>query len=148
MVSGFIVSNPLLSITLISFFLTLGVTLVYKYTTDQNKLKSIREELKTIRKDMKENKADTKKMMALQKRSMEISMDQMKHTLKPTLITMLPILILFAWLQKLLPSDKIIFNLPFSIPKPGLNEGFGWVGIYIITSIVFSLIMRKILKVH
>ena len=97
---------------------------------------------------MNEIKSDTKKVMDLQKRSMEISMEQMKHTLKPTLITMLPILIIFSWLQKTLPNTQVILNLPFSIPKPGLNSGFGWVGVYIITSIIFSLVMRKILKVH
>ena len=144
MANNFIVSNPLLSITIISFFLTLVVTLVYKFTTDQNKLKGIKEELKTIRKDMKENKNDTNKMMDLQKRSMGISMEQMKHTLKPTLITMIPILIIFSWLQKTLPNTQVILNLPFSIPKMGLNNGFGWVGIYIITSIIFSIIMIKV----
>lgn len=128
--------------------MTLITTLIYKYTTDQAKLKSFREELKSIRKEMTNSKNDPKKLNDLQKRSMEISMDQFKHSLKPMIITMFPAIIAFSFLNKLLLPGTIILKLPFSIPKIGSNDGFGWLGVYLLTSIIFSTLLRKLLKVH
>ena len=148
MAINFIVANPLISVISLSFLISLITTLVYKFTTDQNKLRVIREELKTIRKDMVEAKNDPKRMQELQSRSMEISMEQFKHGLKPMLITWLPAIIIFGFINKSLPADKIVWKLPFNLPKIGSNEGFGWLGVYILSSLVFSTVLRKLFKVY
>ena len=46
--------HPALAILLISFLITLLITLVYKYTTDQKKMKRIKAEMKENQKKLKE----------------------------------------------------------------------------------------------
>ncbi len=129
--------SPLGGLFLVSFVLTLLVTVVYKYMTDQELLKSIKEEMKEIRKEMKEFREDPKKMMELQKKSMEKSMVQMKNSFKPMLITFIPLILVFGWLRKVYEVTEVSFL--------GISS---WLMIYIIFSIIFSITLRKFLKVH
>lgn len=146
--ANFIASNPLLSITSISFVVTLVTTLIYKYTTDQVKLKQVREDIKRHQEDLKKNQHDPKKVAELRDKLMALSFEPLKLTLKPLLITMVPALVVFAWIRNSVDPSKVILNLPFNFPKIGDNSGFGWLGVYIITSVIFSTILRKVLKVY
>ena len=133
---GLIGMSPLGGILLISFILTLVITLLYKVFTDQKALKAIKDEMKEMRNEMKEFKQDPQKMIELQKRSMQKSLEQMKHTIKPMLITMIPLIIIFSWLRSTYTDmGALIF-------------GLSWLWIYILSSIIFSIILRKVLKVH
>jgi uncharacterized membrane protein (DUF106 family) len=76
-------------------------------------------------------------MAELNKRSMEKSMTQMKHTMKPTLITMLPLILVFTWLRAEYTVKQVAFL--------GITS---WLWIYIIFSLVISITIRKLLKVH
>ena len=129
--------SPLGGLFIISFLLTLLVTLVYKHMTDQELLKSIKEEMKELREEMKRFKEDPKKMMELQKESMEKSMVQMKNTFKPMLITFIPLILVFGWLREKYELIDISFL--------GITS---WLWIYIIFSIILSTTLRKFLKVH
>lgn len=140
--------SPAFGVFIVSIIMTLIVTIVYKYVTNQKKLKEMKEEMKVIRQEMKECKDDHQKLMALQKKSFERSMEQMKHTMKPMLITFIPLIIVFGWLRGTFTAETVLWELPFNIPKLGSNEGFGWLGIYIIVSLIFSTIFRKIMKVY
>jgi len=104
--------------------------------TDQELLKSIKEEMKEIRKDIKLASQDPEKMAELNKRSMEKSMTQMKHTMKPTLVTMLPLLLVFTWLRTTYAETGAILF------------GLSWLWSYVIISLVFRLVLRKLKKVH
>ncbi len=106
--------DPFLSILIITFIITLISTLIYKKMTDQEVLKSIKQEMKEIRNQMKEFKHDTEKVSELQKKSMEKSMMQFKQTMKPMFITMIPILIIFAWFYSHLSFYPIMPNEEFS----------------------------------
>ena len=148
MATEFIVKNPLISIAVLSLLITLAVTIIYKFTTNQKRLKELKDDMKRMRDDMKKYQTDPKKMMELQQESMKKSFEQMKHTLLPTFITMVPILVIFAWIRSSLSDKTVILQFPFNIPKIGDNSGFGWIGIYVITSIVFSIVLRKLFKVY
>ncbi len=133
---GIIENDPLSGILLISFILTFIITLSYKLLTNQKALKAIKDEVKELRNEMKEFKEDPKKMMELQKRSLQKSMEQMKYTIKPMLFTMIPLVIVFGWLRSTYASyGDLIF-------------GLSWIWVYIISSVIYSLILRKILRVH
>ncbi|HLC56565.1 MAG TPA: EMC3/TMCO1 family protein [Candidatus Nanoarchaeia archaeon] len=144
----FIEDQPIIFITLVSLGLTLIVTLIYKFTTNQTVIKASKEEMKRIREELKANKGNNEKLMELNKRSLELSMEQMKHSFKPMIITFLPVILVFAWMRKYFSDSKVILNFGFNIPKMGDNTGLGWIGIYILTSLVFSFILRKLLKVE
>ena len=121
----------------ISFLLTLLITIVYKYMTDQELLKSIKEEMKELRGEMKEFREDPQKMMELQKRSMEKSVIQMKNTFKPMIVTFIPLILVFSWLREVYDSIEINFL--------GISS---WLIIYIIFSVIFSVTLRKLMRVH
>ena len=134
------------NIIVISFILTLIVDLSMKFLSNQKAMKFLKEEAESIRKEITNFKHDPQKMMELQKKQVESSMKYMKHSLTPTAFTLLPLLVIFNWLRNTFPSGETLINLPFAIPLIG--SGLGWLGTYIISSIIFNLILRKLLKLH
>ena len=102
--------NPLIAVILISLIISIIITVVYKYVTDQKRMKELKDTIKTNQKRMKELKDDPKKVMEVQKKTMEINMELMKHSFKPTIITLLPIIIIFGWLN---------MNMGFMPIQPG-----------------------------
>lgn len=133
-------------ILLISAVLTFLITLSYKYLTDQEKMSHLKSEQKRFQEEMKANRDDKEKMMEIQKESMKVSMEYMKHSFRPMLYTFLPLILIFGWVRNLYPAVegvKVIL-----IPKLWWGGGLGWLGTYIIASIFFSTIFRKMLKVH
>jgi len=128
--------SPAASLLIISLILTLLVTIIYKYTTDQKFLKEAKEEMKILQKEMKEFKDNPSKIMEKQKVLWEKNMKIMMHTLKSSLYTLIPLLIIFSWLRAIYqPKGDILF-------------GLGWIWVYILSSIIFSLLIRKVLKIH
>jgi len=94
---GFFDLHPALSIFIVSFGITLIITLAYKYLTNQKEMKELKLEMKSMQKEMKTSKDDPKKMMAINKKMMAKNMKYMKQSFKPTLYTFLPIILIFAW---------------------------------------------------
>lgn len=135
---GIVEKWPLGGLIFISLFLTIIITLSYKYLTDQNLLKAHKEESKKIRGEMKDHKDNPEKSMALQKRSLEITLQTFKQSMKPMLYTFLPIIIIFGWLRIVYKEENLNF----------LGFIDGWIWVYIIFSIVFSIVIRKLLKVN
>ena len=114
----------------------LMTTLVYKYFTDQEAMKNLKEEMKAIQEEMKNSKNDAAKVMELQKKSFSKMLESFKHQIKPMLITFVPFIILFPWLREAYTIYEDIFL------------GMGWFGTYFVFGIAFNIILRKILKVH
>lgn len=102
------------AILIISAFITILVTIVYKYTTNQREMKQIKDDLKKYQKEMRETK-DTKKLMGIQKKSMELNMTYMKSSFKSTLYTFIPIIVIFAWLNMHIAYAPILPNTEFSV---------------------------------
>ncbi len=91
--------GPLWAILIISFAVSLLITVVYKFVTDQNLMKQLKDEMKALQKEMKELKNEPQKAMEVQKKAMDRNFKYMGHSLKPTLITFIPIIIIFGWLN-------------------------------------------------
>lgn len=132
--------KPLPFIILLSAILSFFVTLAYKFLTDQVLMKELKADLKKYQQQMKEAKGDLQRLSELQKKAMEVNMRYMRQTLKPMLITILPFLAIFAWLRSVYGSVVVI---PLSF-WPG---HLGWIGTYIIFSMIFTTLFRKLLKV-
>ena len=111
---------PWLSLFLISFIISLAVTIIYKYVTNQAVLKSIKEELKDLQKLSREAQkaGDTKKMNEINKKLLQKNALYMKHSMRSTLITIIPLFLVYAWLgahytyQPLVPNQ--VFNVTIS----------------------------------
>lgn len=132
--------SPRMSVIVISFLLTACITLVYKFFTDQKLLKATKDEIKKLQEEMKTFKNDAAKSLEISKEVMQKNMIVMKSTLKPTIFTFLPIILIFSWLNATFKNQGNLINI--------FGMKFGWLGTYIIFSIIFSIILRKLLKVH
>jgi len=106
--------QPFWAILVISAFITILVTVVYKYTTNQREMKQIKGDLKKYQKEMRETK-DTKKLMIIQKKALDLNMTYMKSSFKSTLYTFIPIIIIFAWLNMHIAYQPILPNTEFTI---------------------------------
>jgi uncharacterized membrane protein (DUF106 family) len=105
-----------LAIIIISAVITTLTTIAYKYLTDQDKMKKLRKEMKAYQKKIKElTKEDPKKAMKVQKEMMEKNMELMKQSFKPTLYTLIPLLIIFGWLNAHMAYDPLLPNEPFMV---------------------------------
>lgn len=116
---------PLIGLLLISFLISLIATLVYKYTTDQVVMKSLRDDIKSQQNKMKEHKGDPKKMMEFQKKAMEANMQYMMKSLKPTLFTLIPLLLVFTWLGSHYAYEPLMPGAAFNVTvvfKPGVGN--------------------------
>lgn len=120
--------NPRTSLVVISFVVTLFITIVNYFMTDREKMKEIRERQKSIRKELKQHRNNPEKMMELNKKSMEDSLEQMKHSWKPMIVTMIPLLIFFSWLRSTFAETAIA------------SSWFWW---YLGASLIFSITLRK-----
>ena len=87
------------AIAIIAFIITLLTTLIYKYATDQDLMKRLKQDQSDMKKKMKEVKHDPEKLQAHQKEMMQKSMELMKHSMKPMLYTFIPVIVLFGWLS-------------------------------------------------
>jgi len=92
-------ASPFLAILVLSFLISIIITLVYKLVTNQNEMKSLKEKQKEYQQRMKELRSDPQKMMSVQKEAMQLNMKYMKMSFKPTLITMIPLLLIFGWMS-------------------------------------------------
>lgn len=104
---------PFWAILVISAFITILVTVVYKFTTNQREMKQIKEDLKKYQKEMRETK-DTKKLMNIQKKALDLNMKYMGSSFKSTLYTFIPIIIIFAWLNMHVAYYPILPNTQFT----------------------------------
>ena len=117
---------------LISFF----IIIIQKYTTDQETLREIKKEQKRLNEEAKKHKHDQEKFMQLQSESAKKAFEMFPLTMRPLMYTSIPIILFFRWF-----GDYFVAN-PIKI------FGFlGWFWAYLIFSIIFTTIFRKVFKV-
>lgn len=129
--------NTYLGMFVIVFLITIITTLAQKYLTDQISLKKMKEEQKILQEEMKKYKEHPEKVMALQKKQMEFIPKTFDLTMKPLLFTFIPFILFFRWFNDYFTTNPFTFF------------GFlSWFWFYLIGSIIFSSILRKIFKVY
>jgi len=131
-ITDLINSNPTISVILIGFLVTLAMTLVTKYFTDQIKMRELKDKQKECQKKIKEKKGDIEAQKIIQKEMMACSMELMKHSFKPMFITFIPIILIFWWIRGIFLETAIA------------NTWLWW---YIGSAIGSSIILRKVLNV-
>lgn len=131
MVFQIILDYPKLSIIAFSLVISLIITIVNYFVIDQNKMRALKEKQKSQQEEMKKHKDNPQKMMELQKEMMAGVSENFKHSLKPMLITFIPLILLFGWLRSTFALTTIAKT---------------WIWWYIGTSIISSLIFRKLFK--
>ncbi len=101
-------------VVIMAFIITLLITLIYKFTTNQNLMKELKSEMKELQKEMKELKSDPKKMMDVQKKAMQTNMKYMSHSMRSMLFTFIPIILIFGWMNSHLAYEPILPGQEFT----------------------------------
>ena len=130
-ITSLILANPKASILVISFLATLFVTIISHFLTDKEKMRGIKAKQKSLREEMKKHKDNPTKIMELQSEALKITGTMMKSSFKPLIATFVPFLILLYWLRATYTSVL----------------GNSWIWWYIISSIISSLVFRKVLDI-
>lgn len=102
------------AIALLSFLISLIITAIYKYTTNQNLMKELKEEMKEFQKQIKELRSEPQKAMEVQKKAMKTNMKYMSHSMRSTLFTFIPIIIIFGWMNAHLSFAPILPGQDFT----------------------------------
>ena len=129
--------NLLWGMTLFVLIITFITTLFQKYGTDQVSLKKLKEEQKILQEEMKKYKNHTEKFLELQKKSFEFMPKTIDLTAKPIIYTMVPFVLFFRWFQ------YYFINVDYKFL--GIFNLFWF---YFLLSIIFSSILKKVMRVH
>ncbi len=118
-------------------FISLIMTLTQKYLTDQETLREMKKEQKALQSEMKKYKEHPEKLMEFQKKQIELVPKMMKVSMRSVVYTAIPLILFFRW-----------FNDYFSaIPEFRFFGFLSWFWFYLLGSMIFSSILRKIMKV-
>ena len=123
--------NLYIGFGIIIAIISLILMLSQKYLTNQEMLKEIKKEQKYLQKEMKKYKDHPEKLMELNKKQFEFFPKTFEITMKPLIYTSIPLIILFRWFGGILSPIW----------------GGSWIWYYLIGSIIFSSIFKKIFDV-
>ncbi len=110
---------PVAAIFAVALSISLLVTLIYKLTTNQKLMRALHHEMKSLRGEIK-NIKDPSQAASLNKQLMEKTMQQMMHSMKSTFITIIPVFIIFGWLNsnvaftQLSPGEEFTTSMTFT----------------------------------
>ncbi len=123
----------LIIVVIISFIMTM----IQKFATDQKTLKELKKEQKILSEEMKKYKEHPEKLMELQKKQFEFIPKTFKLTSRPIIVTAIPLILFIRW-----------FNDYFAaMPDFKFFGFFSWIWFYILATVIFSSIFRKIFNV-
>lgn len=131
MVSEFIATYPRISIIGFALLVSFLISVVNYFVLDKEKMRVIKERQKALQAEMKKHQGNPDKLMEINKEFMSHTMDMMRHSFKPMLITFIPIILLFGFMKTSFAETSLASS---------------WLWWYIITSILGSIIFRKLLK--
>jgi len=117
--------SPLWGIAVISVILSVIITVIYKYTTNQDLMRDLKKEMKEFQNEVKALRDDPQKAMAVQKRAMETNMKYMMQSFKPMFFTFIPIILIFGWLNTHLAYEPILPDTEFTTTVTTAKDAVG-----------------------
>lgn len=129
--------NLMIGMLILVFILSIFTVIIQKYATDQKTLKEMRKEQKLLQEEMKKYKDDPQKVMELQKKSFEFIPKTMKLTTRSIAYTAVPLILLFRWFMDFFTE----------LGNPKFLGFLNWFWFYLISFMIISSIIKKILKV-
>lgn len=129
--------NVNIGMIVISALITLFITIIQKYTIDNETLAQLKKEQKIIAEDMKKLKDNPEKVMGLQKESLAKAGEIFTLSMKSFGYTAIPIILFFRWFADYFAALD---------PPVKIFGFFSWFWAYLIFSIIFSIIFRKMFK--
>jgi uncharacterized membrane protein (DUF106 family) len=139
--------NPNLGMIIISLFISILISIVQKYTTDQEALRELKKEQKAMQEEMKKYRDNPDKMLEVQKKQMELMPRQFELTMSSSLYTIVPIILFFRWFSDYFTANSSVKLLGFLMASKSFLFP-GWVWAYLILSIIFMIILKRLLKLE
>lgn len=138
--------NIHIGMLVIAFVISIIFSLFQKFTVDQNSLREFKKEQKLLQEEIKKYKDAPEKLMELQKKQLEFIPKTFDITLRPLIYTLLPIALFFRWFGDYFTTitEPVKIYSIFSTTGAFLFPSWFWA--YLIPSIIFSSILRKVLK--
>ena len=134
--------NLVFGMLAIVFIINIITTIIQKYATDQDALRELKKEQKILQEEMKKYKDHPEKVAELSKKQMQFIPKTMKLTSRATMFTGVPFILFFRWFNDVFDAMEIAMGEPVRF------LGFlSWFWFYLITTMVFSSILRKWFKV-
>lgn len=129
--------NLEIGMIIIVAIITLITTLVQKYTTDQKALKELREEQKILQAEMKKYENHPEKIAELSKKQLSFIPKTYKLMSRGIIFTGIPFILFFRWFSDFFTTlgDPKFFGI------------LSWFWFYFICTMIFSSVLRKVLKV-
>ena len=121
---------------IVVFIMALVTTLTQKYGTDQETMRELKKEQKELQAKIKSLERGSKEYSELSMKSLEMMSPMMKLSMRPVIYTAIPFILLFRW-----------FSDFFTVAGDVRLFGLSWFWFYLIGSIIFSSILRKVFKV-
>jgi len=111
-----LVFTPIIGILIVSIILGVISTVVYKYASDQKKIKELKDKTKEIQKKIKKvSKENPQKAMEMNSELMKLNGPMMKETMKPMFYTLIPSLLILAWMSANLAFMPIVPGQTFEV---------------------------------
>jgi len=128
--------NLTVGMTILVIILSVVMTLIRKYTTDQKTLREMKEEQKKLQLDMKKLEVGSKEHTEMSMKSMKFIGPMFKLGMRPIIYTAIPFILFFRW-----------FTDYFALVDFRFFGFLSWFWFYLLGSIIFSSILNKVLKV-
>ena len=140
-------TNPMVLVFLLSIGLSFVIALIYKIFIDQEKVTEIKKRMNELNKKMKKAREENnqKEITKYSNELMKISGEQMRMQFKPMIITFIIIIPIFTWVGPTFFGSESIVKLPFTIFG---HDTLTWIWWYILVSLPFGFVFRKILGVR
>ena len=160
-------SNPVLTVFIIAFIISLITTVANKLLVDQDEMNEIQQRSKDFQKKFRDaqKRGDGKELAKLQAQQAEMMKDQskmMSNSFKPMIVTLVPILLIFWWMRSSIISGIIVQMPPAAYylsltpiwhfigqfiygGHPSTELVIGWVLWYMICTFGMRQILRKYL---
>lgn len=136
--------QPIISIFIFSFALTLIITLINRFVVNRKAMKDVKTKMTEIRENLSkaQKEKNTEEINKYMNEYMSINTQYMKQTFKSLIISVV-IIMLFLPVVNLKYKGVVVANLPFSLPVVGTKSG--WLLWYFLVSLTTSIIFKKII---
>jgi uncharacterized membrane protein (DUF106 family) len=107
--------NPLVAVTILTLLISVMVVLIYKFTTNQNLMKQLKDEMKALQAEMKQLRDKPEQALEVQKKAMETNMKYMMQSFKATFFTLIPIILIFGYMNAHWAFEPTHLNEEFTV---------------------------------
>lgn len=130
--AGFLLEwNLLFGFLIIVAVISLILTITQKIFVNQGEMRAVKAEQKFLQAEMKKYSEHPEKLMELQKRNLHTMSATFHLMTRSLVVTAIPIILFFRWFQEALTHIW----------------GGWWILYYLVTTIIFSSIFRKLMNV-